>query len=204
MTCSSTEVMTDTEILKLCKSLARRYKNQNQYDDLVSEGIVACYELRDAGSATIKQDYVRLARRVMNDYNNIKVKAVNIPSTWASRRASKAISGEVEVESLEGVADGTFISLMAAMSNSTEMLSEDSAFTPDHAEAYEDKEYYIHVITVAIMKLNPTEWQILKMRYLEGMTQEVVAEETGTHQRWVSRIENTALDKLRATLCNNS
>jgi RNA polymerase sigma factor (sigma-70 family) len=196
--------MTDTEILKLCKSLARRYKNQNQYDDLVSEGLLACYELRETGSATDKQEYVRLARRVMNDYNNIKVKAVNIPSTWAARRASKAISEDTETDGLDGVASGTFLSLMAAMSNSTELLSEDSAFTPDHAEAYEEREYYIHVISVAIVTLNPTEWQILKMRYLDGMTQDVVAEETGTHQRWVSRIEVNALDKMRSTLCNNS
>jgi RNA polymerase sigma factor (sigma-70 family) len=196
--------MTDPEILKLCKSLARRYKNQNQYDDLVSEGLLACYELRETGSATDKQEYVRLARRVMNDYNNIKVKAVNIPSTWAARRASKAISGDTETDGLDGVASGTFLSLMAAMSNSTELLSEDSAFTPDHAEAYEEREYYIHVISVAIVTLNPTEWQILKMRYLDGMTQDVVAEETGTHQRWVSRIEVSALDKMRSTLCNNS
>jgi RNA polymerase sigma factor (sigma-70 family) len=196
--------MTDPEILKLCKSLARRYKNQNQYDDLVSEGLLACYELRETGSATDKQEYVRLARRVMNDYNNIKVKAVNIPSTWAARRASKAISGDTETDGLDGVASGTFLSLMAAMSNSTELLSEDSAFTPDHAEAYEEREYYIHVISVAIVTLNPTEWQILKMRYLDGMTQDVVAEETGTHQRWVSRIEINALDKMRTTLCNNS
>jgi RNA polymerase sigma factor (sigma-70 family) len=196
--------MTDPEILKLCKSLARRYKNKNQYDDLVSEGLLACYELRETGSATDKQEYVRLARRVMNDYNNIKVKAVNIPSTWAARRASKAISGDTETDGLDGVASGTFLSLMAAMSNSTELLSEDSAFTPDHAEAYEEREYYIHVISVAIVTLNPTEWQILKMRYLDGMTQDVVAEETGTHQRWVSRIEVNALDKMRSTLCNNS
>ena len=196
--------MTDPEILKLCKSLARRYKNQNQYDDLGSEGLLACYELRETGSATDKQEYVRLARRVMNDYNNIKVKAVNIPSTWAARRASKAISGDTETDGLDGVASGTFLSLMAAMSNSTELLSEDSAFTPDHAEAYEEREYYIHVISVAIVTLNPTEWQILKMRYLDGMTQDVVAEETGTHQRWVSRIEVNALDKMRSTLCNNS
>lgn len=192
--------MTDTEILKLCKSLARRYKNQNQYDDLVSEGLLACYELRETGSATDKQEYVRLARRVMNDYNNIKVKAVNIPSTWAARRASKAISEDTETDGLDGVASGTFLSLMAAMSNSTELLSEDSAFTPDHAEAYEEREYYIHVISVAIVTLNPTEWQILKMRYLDGMTQDVVAEEFGLDQSWVSRHENVALSKIRKKL----
>lgn len=192
--------MTDTEILKLCKSLARRYKNQNQYDDLVSEGLLACYELRETGSATGKQEYVRLARRVMNDYNNIKVKAVNIPSTWAARRASKAISEDTETDGLDGVASGTFLSLMAAMSNSTELLSEDSAFTPDHAEAYEEREYYIHVISVAIVTLNPTEWQILKMRYLDGMTQDVVAEEFGLDQSWVSRHESVALSKIRKKL----
>lgn len=192
--------MTDTEILKLCKSLARRYKNQNQYDDLVSEGLLACYELRETGSATGKQEYVRLARRVMNDYNNIKVKAVNIPSTWAARRASKAISEDTETDGLDGVASGTFLSLMAAMSNSTELLSEDSAFTADHAEAYEEREYYIHVISVAIVTLNPTEWQILKMRYLDGMTQDVVAEEFGLDQSWVCRHESVALSKIRKKL----
>ena len=192
--------MTDPEILKLCKSLARRYKNQNQYDDLVSEGLLACYELRETGSATDKQEYVRLARRVMNDYNNIKVKAVNIPSTWAARRASKAISGDTETDGLEGVTNGTFLALMAAMSNSTELLSEDSAFTPDHAEAYEEREYYTHVLAVAIVTLNPTGWQILKMRYLDGMTQDVVAEEFGLDQSWVSRHENVALSKIRKKL----
>lgn len=201
MTC---EVMTDAEILKLCKSLARRYKNHNQYDDLVSEGIVACYELRDTGSATDKQDYIGVARLAMWDHNNIKTKAVNVPVAGASRRASKALSGASEVDGLEGVANGTFLSLMAAMLNSTELLSEDSDFTPDHAEAYEEKEYYIHVITVALMTLSATEWQIIKMRYLDGFTQDVVAEETGTNQKWVSRVEITALDKLRYKLCNNS
>jgi RNA polymerase sigma factor (sigma-70 family) len=196
--------MTDAEVLKLCKSLARRYKNHNQYDDLVSEGLLACYELRDTGSATDKKDYIGTARSAMRDYNNIKTKAVNVPVAGASRMASKALSGASEVNGLEGVANGTFLALMAAMSNSTELLSEDSAFTPDHAEAYEEKEYYIHVITVALMTLSATEWQIIKMRYIDGMTQDVVAEETGTNQKWVSRVEITALDKLRYKFCNNS
>jgi RNA polymerase sigma factor (sigma-70 family) len=192
--------MTDPEILKLCKSLARRYKNQNQYDDLVSEGLLACYELRDSDSATGKQDYIGAARREMNDYNNIKTKAVNVPVANASRMASKAISGDTETDGLEGVTNGTFLSLMAAMSNSTELLSEDSAFTPDHAEAYEEREYYTHVLAVAIVTLNPTEWQILKMRYLDGMTQDVVADEFGLDQSWVSRHENVALSKIRKKL----
>ena len=192
--------MTDPEILKLCKSLARRYKNKNQYDDLASEGLLACYELRETGSATGKQDYIGASRRAMNDYNNIKTKAVNVPVANASRMASKAISGDTETDGLEGVTNGTFLALMAAMSNSTELLAEDSAFTPDHAEAYEEREYYTHVLAIAIVTLNPTEWQILKMRYLDGMTQDLVADEFGLDQSWVSRHENVALMKIRKKL----
>lgn len=189
----------DMEILNLCKSLAGRFRNQNHYDDLVSEGVLCCYELK-ADGVTNKDVYVSAIRRAMNDYINIKVKSVNTPSTWASRRASKAVSSGVEVTSLTGVAQGTFVSLMTAMADATEGLSEDTAFTKDHAQSYEDSEYYRYVMSVAEKTLSNTEMQILKMRYLEGMTQDVVAEVTATNQKWVSRHEKTALNKLRATI----
>jgi RNA polymerase sigma factor (sigma-70 family) len=191
--------LTDKEIYSLCRSLAGRYRNQNHYDDLVSEGMVCCYDLKAKG-VTGKDNYAGAARRAMSDYINIKVKAVNTPSTWASRRASKAASSTSEVSSLTGVADGTFVSLMAAMANVTEGVADDTAFTPDHALTYEDREYNLHVLDVAIKTLSQTEWQIIKMRYFEDLTQDVVAELTQTNQRWVSRHEVSALSKLRAAL----
>ena len=196
---NNSSLTTDTEILHLCRSLAGRYRNQNHYDDLVSEGLISCYEAKASG-AVDKGVYISSARRAMSDYINIKIKAVNTPSTWASRRASKAVSSASEVVGLTGVADGTFNSLMAAMSNVTEDVSDDTAFTPDHAVSYEDKEYNLHIASVAKKTLTATEWQIIKMRYFEDLTQDAVADLTQTNQRWVSRQETSALSKLRAAL----
>jgi RNA polymerase sigma factor (sigma-70 family) len=197
-----TEV-TDAEIIKLCKSLARRYKSTSQYEDLISEGLVACYELKVTGNND-KGAYVGAARRAMNDYANIRSKAVSIPVAGASRIVSHAIATDSDMEGLDGVTGGTFFNLMAAMSNSTEMVTENSGFTPDHATKYEEDEYDAYVLSVAITTLNQTEWTIIKMRYYEGMTQDMVADRLNTNQKWVSRHEITALDKLKATLCNNS
>jgi RNA polymerase sigma factor (sigma-70 family) len=189
----------ESEIVSLCKSLAGRYRNQNHYDDLVSVGVLCCYELKEEGCED-KDTYTSSVRRAMNDYINIKVKTVNTPSTWASRRASKAVSSGSDIGSLTGVAKGTFVSLMAAMADVTEGLGEDTAFTKDHAATFEDQEYHSHVIAVAEKTLGTTEMLIIKMRYLDDMTQDMVAEVMGTNQRWVSRHETSALSKLRQAL----
>lgn len=191
--------MNESEIVSICKSLAGRYRNQNHYDDLVSEGLISCYEAKASG-AVDKGVYISSARRAMSDYINIKIKAVNTPSTWASRRASKAVSSGSDVGSLTGVAKGTFVSLMAAMANVIEGLGEDTAFTKDHATAFEDQQYHTYVLSVAEKTLDATEMLIIKMRYLEDLTQDMVAEAMGTNQRWVSRHETSALSKLRKAL----
>lgn len=196
------EVVTDATIIKLCKSLARRYKSTSQYEDLISEGLVACYELKATGNND-KGAYVGAARRAMNDYANIRSKAVNIPVAGASRVVSHAIANDSDIESLDGVSGGTFYNLMAAMSNSTEVITDSIGCTPDHATKYEEDDYDAHVLTVAITTLNQTEWTIIKMRYYDGMTQDMVADRLNTNQKWVSRHEITALDKLKVTLCNN-
>lgn len=196
------EEVSDAFILKLCKSLAGRYKSKVQYEDLISEGLVACYELKAIG-VNDKDTYSGAARRAMNDYINIKVKAVSIPVAGASRTVSHAIANNTEVTSLDGVASNTFLNLMSAMLNNTESLTENTAHTPDHAAKYEEKDYDAYVLSVAITTLSPTEWSIIKFRYLQGMTQDMVADLMKTNQKWVSRHEVTALEKLRVTLCNN-
>ena len=95
------------------------------------------------------------------------------------------------------------MNLMSAMLNNTENLTENTAHTPDHATKYEEKDYDTYVLSVAITTLSPTEWSIINFRYLQGMTQDMVADLMKTNQKWVSRHEVTALEKLRVTLCNN-
>jgi hypothetical protein len=41
--------VTDSEIMKMCKRLAGKFRSQTMYEDLVSEGILACYEAKAKG-----------------------------------------------------------------------------------------------------------------------------------------------------------
>jgi RNA polymerase sigma factor (sigma-70 family) len=191
--------MNEDELHILCKSLANRYRSKDQYEDLVSEGMLACYECREAGKET-RADFVGSARRAMNDYVNLKVKTVSIPCTWTSRAASSAVSEGECLESLEGVSVVTLSSLMDAVSNRTEPLDNDTIFTDDHAIAYEAKDYRDHLISVAKLSLTPTELAIIKMRYFQDMTQDEVGEVLEANKMWVSRHEKTALLKLQEGL----
>jgi len=191
--------LTDKEILKLCQTLARKYKKPQEYDDLVSEGLVACYECKSEGKGH-KKDYVGAARRAMNDYINIKTKSMSIPDTWPARTVSHAMATGEDLDKLEGVKSGTLKSLMDAMSNDTLDVEELEIATPDHAVDYEKRDYEAYMISVAVTTLDLKELQLLKERYYEGKSQEALADELGVSQRTISRREDAILDKLRQCL----
>lgn len=184
----------------LCKSLAKRYKNTQQFEDLVSEGVVACYEALAQGK-TEPSDFVGAARRAMNDYTNIKSKAMYIPSSsWTSRAVSQSLAKDEELTSIDGVSDGTLLSLVQAMTNTTESAGDDTAFTVDHAELFEEKEYYAYIMSVVKKTLSATEMKVIELRYFNEMTQDEVAEHMKLSQKMVSRQEISALEKLKKKL----
>ena len=188
----------------LCKSLARRYRNTQQFDDLVSEGVLACYEALAEGK-TAPADFTGAARRAMNDYINVKTKAVSIPTGGNAKEVSKAMSSDLDTASITGMSDGTLLSFVQAMTNLTESVSDDTAFTVDHADAFEEKEYNAHVLSVAKKTLSATEMTVLQMRYFQDMTQDEVADTLETNKMWVSRHEKEALSKLKkqlVTICD--
>lgn len=187
----------------LCKSLAKRYKNTQQFEDLVSEGVVACYEVLAQGK-TEPSDFVGAARRAMNNYTNVKNKAVSIPVSGNAYNVSHAMSLDKGVETMEGMSDGTLLSLVQAMANTTESVGDDTAFTADHAELFEEKEYQAYVMSVVKKTLTSTESKVIQLRYVEDMTQDEVSDVFQTSKMWVSRHERDALAKLRKKLCNNS
>lgn len=190
--------MTDAEILKMCQTLARKYKRSEDYEDLVSEGLVACYEVKAEGKSH-KKDYVGAARRAMNDYMNIGKKAMSIPNTWAARTVSHALATGEDLDKLEGVKSGTLRSLIDAMSNDSTPIEELEVATPDHAIKYEKDEYEAYAMTVAVTTLNRDELRVLKGRFFDEMSLEQLSVELGVSGATVSRWETTMLDKL----CNN-
>lgn len=183
----------------LCKSLARRYKNTQQFDDLVGEGVLACYEVLNQGK-TEHSEFVGAARRAMNDYINIKSKAMYIPVSGSAYNVSYAMSVDKEVVDMDGMSEGTLLSLVQAMNNVTEALDEDTSFTRDHADLFEEKEYHTHIMSIVKKTLSATEFKIIELRYFRDMTQDDVADTFKTSKMWVSRHEKEAISKLRKKL----
>lgn len=183
----------------LCKSLARRYRNTQQFNDLVSEGVLACYETLAEGK-TSPADFTGAARRAMNDYINVKTKAVSIPTGRNAQVVSKAMSSDIELGSVDGMSEGTLLSFVQAMSNLTESVGDDTAFTIDHAVLFEEKDYQAHVMNVAKKILSATQMKVIELRYFQDMTQDEVGTMLGTNKMWVSRHEKEALSKLRKNL----
>jgi RNA polymerase sigma factor (sigma-70 family) len=167
--------LTDEEILSLCKSLAKRYRNKDAYDDLVSEGLVACYECR-AGAKTHKGDYIGAARRAMNDFINIKSKAMSVPKTWASRAVSHALATEEDLEDLDGVKDGTFALLMAAMRNDATSVDEAMSMTQGADVEFEKREFERYLLSKIRHALSDEDWTFLLMVSDEDTTQAQVAD----------------------------
>jgi len=199
--------MTDKEITKLCETLARKYKSPQHYKDLVSEGVLACYECKAAGRGHKKDQahservqYVGAARRAMNDYINIKTKAMSIPDTWPARTVSHAMATGEDLDRLDGVKGGTLKSLMDAMSNESVHIEELEISTPSHAIKYEKDDYEAYVMCVAATTLDLKELYILKGRYFEDKSLEALSVELGVDKSTISRTEDVMLGKLRKSL----
>jgi RNA polymerase sigma factor (sigma-70 family) len=168
----------------------------------VSEGVLACYETLAEGK-TNPSDFTGAARRAMHDYINVKTKAVSIPTGGNAKEVSKAMSSDLDTATITSMSEGTLLSLVQAMTNITESATEDTAFTVDHAILYEQTDYYRHIISVAKETLSATEMTLLELRYFQDMTQEEVGNLMKSSQRVVSRLENSALSKLKKRLVTN-
>jgi RNA polymerase sigma factor (sigma-70 family) len=180
--------VTNDEIIKMCRSLARKYNDPQEYDDLVSEGVIACMEMVNQGK-TDKNLLYSHAKREMHDYYNLKRTPVYVPS-----------SSKVHSMGRETSVDGwTETAMQNALYGEAVEIEEHTLQVPSTEELYERKEWLARIQTIAITCLTQEEWAIVKMRYWEDMTQDDVAKVMCRNQKWVSRKEKSALDKI----CNN-
>lgn len=180
--------MTEQEILKMCKNLAKKYKNRQEYDDLVSEGVLKCLELLSEG----KSDKALLkshAKATMNDYYNRKRKVVAIPNS----HDAKSMSVDQSTNSW------TAMALQKALYTPSVEIREEMAMGESPETILERKQFIRHVFMTAFNCLTHEEWTIIRMRYWDGMTQDSVGKEMCHNKMWVSRKERSALEKI----CNN-
>lgn len=193
-------MLKQSEIVGMCQKLAYRFGNKNEYDDLVSEGVLVCYEILDKEPDAHPAKLYREAKRRMHDHINIDSLPVSVPAHNVAKRVARNLdtdfSGEMSEESVEWI--------KSIMSSDNISYYEDfGQGSLDHAQDYEDREFQAYMMTVAVMSLSKTELAILKMRYFDDLTQDEVADALETTQKWVSRHEISAIEKLREKICNN-
>ena len=166
--------MNTEEIMKMCRSLAYKYNSPNQFDDLVSEGMLECLEQVDQGN-THGANLRRMANRAMHDYINIKTLAVSVPLSEPARSLARGTDYKSTM-SKEGVTKlQQAINSTSTPLESVEIVDEDS----DPAVVYERRQDMLHTIRVARKTLSDEEWGLVEMRYLKGVTLAKIVEDCG-------------------------
>ena len=188
-------MISNEDLINMCRKLAHKYNRPNDFDDIVSEGAIVCLELRAEDPEVHPAKLYREANRAMHDYINLSLQPVSIPKHNVARRLSHDINDEETGDMSEDGANW----LRSILSSEAVSYEEFSSSIPDHAEEYEKADYENYVLTVAEQHLSLEEWRILRLRFWEDMSQQEVADAISSTQRQVSRIESKALE----TLCNN-
>jgi RNA polymerase sigma factor (sigma-70 family) len=177
--------MKNDEIIKMCRSLARKYNDPQEYDDLVSEGVICVLDLIAQGEKR-KSVLHKSAAVVMNEYYNIKRSPVYVPV----QGKAKGMGADDDVEGWTSTA------LQQALYGESVEYEEYMSQVPSTADVYEHKEWLAFVVALAITNLRQDEWNLIKMRFWEDLTQEEVAKVLQISRQGVAKREKIALDKL--------
>jgi RNA polymerase sigma factor (sigma-70 family) len=189
--------LNEDQIVVMCEKLANKFNSPDHREDMVQEGVLKCYELLAVDPETHPAKLYREAKRRMHDYLNVDTHPVTIPA----HNITKRLARDVEDDYSGNLSEENFSWLKSILSSDNLPYDEDFGESDlDHAKDYEDREYHAHVLSVAITTLSQDEWQVVKMRYYDDMTQNDVADVLGQNQRWVSRVEIKALGKLKEWL----
>ena len=184
--------MTKEQLYNMCKALAKRYKNQQDYGDLVTEGFLQCLEAKEGADKDLNGGYYKsVARRAMNDYKNLSTKSTSIPTSGTARLVVKALSRGEDPKSIKGVND--------EISNSTDLVEDLQICTPDHAKDFEEKQFQQYAIGVARMTLSYDKLHILESHFLQGNPLEDIAVELGVDRATIYRRK----DEMLKEVCNN-
>tara|TARA_R110000868_G_scaffold408749_1_gene692367 strand:+ start:364 stop:870 length:507 start_codon:yes stop_codon:yes gene_type:complete len=79
-------MMDNQEILDMCRRLASKYYNHQDYDDIVSEGVVLCLNMRAEGIIEPAKLYYS-ARTAMFEYVNVGMSKLSYPKGRGGRIA---------------------------------------------------------------------------------------------------------------------
>lgn len=184
------------EIMKMCKGIARRYKNPNQYEDLVSEGILACYEtLNKEPDAPLIRLY-RKANTAMHDYLNISCLAVSIPKSDVSRRLARDTDLDLGGIDTNYSADGIELLRMALKSEIVE-ADKSTVTQPSSEEIYESIDFLRVLYKTLSKELSGDEQLLFSMRFEEDMSLSECGQFFGMSKEAVHKRQVKLVQKVR-------
>lgn len=181
--------MTNDDVMKMCRSLARKYNDPQETDDLISEGMITAYDLIAKGTTDKNLIYSHVQRE-MHDYYNLRRGPVHLPNSSEVHSMTKETDPEGWTQS----------AMYNAMYGEVVEIDENSLQVESSEDIYARKEWLSYVATKAITSVTEEEWKIIKMRYWEDKTLDEVGEVLGISKMSVSRRERAALDKIRNNL----
>ena len=189
--------LTGPEIVGMCEKLANRFNSPSHRDDMVQEGVLKCYEILDEDGEVHPAHLYREAKRRMHDYLNIDVLPVTVPAHNITRRLTR----DIDDDEIGEMSEAGHKWLRVVLSSTSGQYNEEYGGSgKDHVERYETRDFAKHVIKTAREKLTTEELEVVKLRYFGDMTQEDVANAMGKNKMWVSRYENSAMQKLRKSV----
>ena len=189
--------LTGPEIVGMCEKLANRFNSPSHRDDMVQEGVLKCYEILSDDEEVHPAHLYREAKRRMHDYLNIDVLPVTVPAHNITRRLTR----DIDDDEIGEMSESGHKWLKVVLSSTSGQYNEEYGGSgKDHVERYETRDFAKHVIKTAREKLTTEELEVVKLRYFGDMTQEDVANAMGKNKMWVSRYENSAMQKLRKSV----
>lgn len=189
--------MTDKEIKRLCEKQAWKFNSFSHRDDLMQEGLLACYELLAGEPDAHAFKVFRAAKKRMTDYINLDVLPVSMPKSRdieeLARSGVPAKDNHLSKRNIDWATN-----ILAAQNSSYD--DNVTASDADQAQDFEDKEYADYLYATALSSLTRDEWWVIKLKYYEGLKQTEIADGLNFTQQYMSLIEKNALAKLKAAL----
>lgn len=190
------------EILSMCKTIASKYKRQDQYEDLVSEGVLVALELQEKEpNIAFSSIYMSVNKR-MHDYLNIDLLPVHVPASDVARRLSRNPDTPTEemgdntwkeesIDYLKTIFKGGYVSLSDL----------DQPFD-EYTETYEDKDFREKLSKEIQNKLSKEEKDHIDMRFQEGLSLQELGDKLGVSKMAVGKREKKLMSKLRGIVAD--
>ena len=193
--------MTENEIIKMCQKVAYKYNRPEDFEDMVQEAILACYEILAVKNEPHPAELYRAAQKRVYDYVNFDLHGLSIPASDTARSVSRTgEAGQSSSWSDEAV-EHLSVVLGSDWGEYDDEMVDGNYKDPE--EILMDKQTHDKLVETIFDVLSEEEIKTVRLRFYEEMTQEAVADLLGLTKMAINLREKTILNKLRKGLCNN-